>query len=164
VRPAHNLVAESSRIVAEAASKATGKGMAPGVTEEAFKEAWSALHEAAQTLLKEAELAKLGRVPTEQEIARYEAKQEKKRRKREEATAQLAAPPAPAPAPAPPPLPPPPTTTTPVVLSDAPPPAPPKKKAKKSDDGQAASAPPASTPVPAPRSCCASGRVGEEGR
>ena len=57
VRPAHNLVAESSRIVAEAASKATGKGMAPGVTEEAFKEAWSALHEAAQTLLKEAETA-----------------------------------------------------------------------------------------------------------
>ena len=57
MRPAHDLIAESSRIVAEAASKATGKGTAPGVAEEAFKEAWSAMHKTAQTLLQEAETA-----------------------------------------------------------------------------------------------------------
>ena len=67
VRPAHDLIAESSRIMAEAASKATGKGTAPGVTEEAFKEAWSALNEAAQTLLKEVETA-LDTVPERMQL------------------------------------------------------------------------------------------------
>ena len=67
VRPAHDLIAESSRKVAEAASKATGKGTAPGVTEEAFKEAWSALNEAAQTLLKEVETA-LDTVPERMQL------------------------------------------------------------------------------------------------
>ena len=67
MRPAHDLIAESSRIMAEAASKATGKGTAPGVTEEAFKEAWSALNEAAQTLLKEVETA-LDTVPERMQL------------------------------------------------------------------------------------------------
>ena len=53
--------------MAEAASKATGKGTAPGVTEEAFKEAWSALNEAAQTLLKEVETA-LDTVPERMQL------------------------------------------------------------------------------------------------